>query len=453
MRVDIEDRFNQKISWVMRETIRQLIEAGFRDFAIYPFGHMGRQLKEILNSEFGIAEKYIIDDYIQEDIKNLVRTKELPKYWNDGIIVLLVSNRLEIADELREGVYSRIPPENKVDILLAYDQFDEISDRLNSGKKTRILFNQMKYAYDLFEEGLGNNSGNLVYSQGIKDLLSYDFEEGLSAYWKSEKLGKANVYSMMAGSNYFNYRDNWYEHLIPVLEHTDMHFTINGLGTQAGLGETPENVIEKMSERQLYFFRLVGERAETIGVRGEFTAECLNKIGIKNVDVVGCPSFYQYDSEYKILPQPDLVNVLTNLSASHTKVKDLAEKCNASYIAQHKSDSDKAVMFTNFKQWNNYIKNSGFTFCFGTRFHGNMIALRNGVPSLWIVHDMRTKELTEYLKLPHIMMDDLQKIEKPEQLLEYCDYSEVYKQYPVMVRRYENFLKKNGMDMKKSQKA
>lgn len=43
----------------------------------------------------------------------------------------------------------------------------------------------------------------------------------------------------------------------------------------------------------------------------------------------------------------------------------------------------------------------------GLRLHGNMVSLQAGVPSLWIGHDPRTKELIESMQLPSLAPDDL----------------------------------------------
>ena len=53
-----------------------------------------------------------------------------------------------------------------------------------------------------------------------------------------------------------------------------------------------------------------------------------------------------------------------------------------------------------------FYKKENITFALGTRFHGNMESLRNGVLALWITHDNRTEELTNYLNLPSIKLSE-----------------------------------------------
>lgn len=39
----------------------------------------------------------------------------------------------------------------------------------------------------------------------------------------------------------------------------------------------------------------MSERTNTIGVRGAFTAECLDLMGIHNYRIIGCPSMFSAD--------------------------------------------------------------------------------------------------------------------------------------------------------------
>lgn len=250
----------------------------------------------------------------------------------------------------------------------------------------------------------------------------------------------------MPAANFLSKETTWIEVFIPIIESTDMSFTLAGLGAQAKLDETPNDVVSKLSLGQKRFFSLVSERAQSIGVRGEFTAECLELLGIKNVDVIGCPSFYKYESNYPMLNEATLDKVMCTKSRRDIKLQEISEMVNATVISQMPSDvqDEKKNIFWDYDVWNEYIQKNNFTFSFGTRFHGNMMALNNGVPALWIVHDWRTLELVQYLKLPYInYYKEFQDITKPQQLLGYCDYSEVYKNYNNLYKKYREFISRN----------
>ena len=100
-------------------------------------------------------------------------------------------------------------------------------------------------------------------------------------------------------------------------------------------------------------------------------------------------------------------------------------------------------IFFRLNDWNQYYKQENIKFAYGSRFHGNMAAIRNGVPALWIVHDSRTAELVETLHLPHIAIEKFGEIKDAEEMLEYCDYSDMYESYRKLCNNYVDFLEEN----------
>ncbi len=86
-----------------------------------------------------------------------------------------------------------------------------------------------------------------------------------------------------------------------------------------------------------------------------------------------------------------------------------------------------------------------FDFSFGTRFHGNMVALQGGVPALWVVHDTRTMELCDYLALPYLMLEEVEKLRDISQLQDATDYGAFEKAYDKNYARLYNYLNDTGM--------
>ena len=107
-----------------------------------------------------------------------------------------------------------------------------------------------------------------------------------------------------------------------------------------------------------------------------------------------------------------------------------------------------AHMFFNYQEWCDYLTKNEITFSYGSRFHGNMCSLRNGVPALWITHDSRTSELVKTLHLPSISYDTLAKIKHVEELIEFCDYEDFNRNYKKMTQNYIAFLEENGLNHK-----
>ncbi len=430
----------------MRNAIRKALESGAMKYAIYPFGVQARIFKWILNNEFGIEEALIIDNGKCEE-SGIKRFEQIePSFWRD-CVVFLVSDHSEIFFQLRSQALRYVPCDHILDVLLNEWVSGDAMQKIFEGEgKVKVFFNPLSRQFqDRTVETLGNNTGNIVYVESMREQLGYDIEAQLTTEWMREKLGRKNVISIMPASNFVAEYAVWCENLIPILEDTDIQFTFAGLGAQAAFDETPKDVIAKLTHRQKYFFKLVSEHAEQIGVRGEFTAECLNVMGIRNVEIIGCPSFFQYKDKYPLLASPTAGKILYTADNSKKDIHALAGS-EGTVISQTHEDGQKKkeIIFYDFKQWNDFIDKSKFTFAFGSRFHGNMMALRNGIPTLWIAHDWRTLELAQYLGLPYILYKEcFKKVKSVEELFEFCDYSQVYKRYPSLNRTYCEFIRRN----------
>ena len=417
----------------LHEKLDSLIRAGKRKFAIYPYGDIGIQVQNIL------IEKYKINDSVFMDISDNIHS---------GYIILLVNMNRDEYYKTRAVLLEKVSQERIIDVFLDFVADVTVVNNIQKGVNTRVIFNPI-YKWPSVEDKMiqvGLNTGNLVFVEAIKRNVIYDYESFLTKEWSKDFLGKENVKAIMPAANFLSKETTWIEKLVPILESTDMSFTLAGLGAQAKLDEVPRDVVSKLSKGQRRFFSLVSERAKSIGVRGSFTAECLELLGIKNVEIIGCPSFYKYEGDYPTINGAALDKVMCTKSGRDTKVQELSEMTNATIISQMPSDEkkEKKNIFWDYDEWNEYIQKNKFTFSFGTRFHGNMMALNNGIPALWVVHDWRTLELAQYLKLPYInYYKEFQDITKPQQLLEYCNYSEVYKNYKNLYKNYQEFIRHN----------
>lgn len=173
-------------------------------------------------------------------------------------------------------------------------------------------------------------------------------------------------------------------------------------------------------------------------------------MGIYNVEIIGCPSFFQYRDTYPILNRKDSIEkgkMMYTINRHLGKITDLAQAVDAKVICQTPKDvMEGKPIFYNLEKWNRYIREQHFSFAFGSCFHGNMMALRNQILTLWIVHDWRTLELVRYLGLPYIeyYSREFEKIKYVQQLIERCNYEKVYKNYNKLYKQYLNFMAMNG---------
>ncbi len=287
-----------------------------------------------------------------------------------------------------------------------------------------------------------------------------------------------------------------HENVADFIEKLDLPVTTFGFGCQAELGQSIKDA--KVDDRSVRLLKAISDRAESIAVRGEFTAELCNKYGVKNVEVIGCQSAYfgglqnrdRKDAFFnKFNASEEKSGVYLSLGPDESKLLEIAINSGSNIIGQGDPTEERIStgdlsredflkngndhweppyllrMFESGKvsksDYFDYIKKSfykfytvedwvnhfsdGYGFCYGTRFHGNMIAFWAGVPSLWIAHDMRTFELCEHLKLPYIMHDKLQQLSSADELYELCDYSSYWNAFDNRLSDFARYLKINNV--------
>lgn len=275
------------------------------------------------------------------------------------------------------------------------------------------------------------------------------------------------------------------------IERTDLPVAIVGLGAQASRYD-PDLTLMPGTER---FLKVVSERAASIGVRGPFTAEVLARRGISNVQVVGCPSYYMRNSPVLGLSKPDFASVRRiAANASRDVIRHAfdpermlrlvrgiyreAVRWNGDFIAQtehpeiqlsektpgseHPALADLtaflkgAVEPDEIESWAkahihayfsvpDWLKAmEGVDFAFGTRFHGNLIALQKGIPACVICHDTRTEEMCGFLGLPSVSIMEIDDIDVAA-LYERVDCERLNARYAELYPAYVNFLARNKL--------
>lgn len=83
-----------------------------------------------------------------------------------------------------------------------------------------------------------------------------------------------------------------YENIVSFLKKCGKPVVIAGLGANSFGGFDPE-FHKKLPPALVKFLREISGMCEKIGIRGEFTADVLAKLGISNFQIIGCPSFFE----------------------------------------------------------------------------------------------------------------------------------------------------------------
>ena len=303
------------------------------------------------------------------------------------------------------------------------------------------------------------NTGNYFFEESLLRQLP-----GIAVYDTIETLPRQIGTLVLSMSNFISpSTDLGYLHDALAARRIDQIVMI-GAGAQAyAYGDSVT-----LTEGTRRFLSYVADRSISIGVRGYYTADVLAELGIRNVEVVGCPSAFWSGHAPSILPAcaPDHAGDrrLERLAVHCTPLGHFRDKISAllahgmrhgaDYVMQSESwmmpllgaSDDLAALdegllyygypccdpeelrrwlsghllvFFGIEDWLRWL--SRYDFVYGSRFHGNMAAIHAGVPALNMPFDTRTRELCEYLNLPILPLVEFEADIGLERLREYAD--------------------------------
>lgn len=275
-----------------------------------------------------------------------------------------------------------------------------------------------------------------------------------------------------------------------IVEQVDLPCLMVGLGAQSALaGAVPQNI----PESTIRIIRTISSRTQSIGVRGENSADVVRRIGINNIEAVGCPSFYtncrqpfRIKKKFKDVRKIVITGSTTAIEGSYDpdlakeverKLFKMADMRNFPYVLQSEiaeilflensnasrrlglrrsarilgyQDVDEYAsilgrigkIFFNVKKWFDYMK--GQDLVFGTRFHGAVAALLQNVPAIVVCIDARTKELCDLINLPYVNLLETKEM-SIEQIYEGADFEKTNDAHAEMIHRYAKFLDKKDV--------
>tara|TARA_R110000868_G_scaffold92100_4_gene255419 strand:- start:164382 stop:165554 length:1173 start_codon:yes stop_codon:yes gene_type:complete len=265
-----------------------------------------------------------------------------------------------------------------------------------------------------------------------------------------DKLREEYDYVFLRGSNYIHSGMQWRE-TIEVLKRLRLPVLGFGLGAQA-----PVKGKINLSEQTKTVLHMMADSTTSIGVRGAYTAQVLWDIGIRNVRIVGCPTAFRSNNPDMRITLPELdtvkdvgITLRREVSSSYAQnieryltfhrdlVKELAHRFdNVTLMAQGEPEEKKLVFGTDAQKeeaiaalkgnpsvgkwymddemerlyrskmfysdvvsdYENLVRQKDCVL--GYRLHGNLMALSNGVPSIYFTYDSRTVEFAETYQIP-----------------------------------------------------
>lgn len=289
---------------------------------------------------------------------------------------------------------------------------------------------------------LGVNTGNLLFSDSLRTVLKGAHRVPFS--FSAEEVSENDVI-VLAAANWISPHSDLGE-LVDRLEAAQKPVIPIGLGAQL----TSKTDIPNLKAGTQRFVEFIAQ-CPSVSVRGEITAELLSKMGLRNIEVTGCPSLLlagksgpqltlrsQIDvgkvtlhstrhlyhrsgpiqdylfrqaiaQNFDLLLQSELADMM--LACSNSQSADVREKIDRvlpqvydrSFFEVSNYLSQKGRVFFDLPSWVQYASKQDFTL--GTRVHGTIASLLSGTPAKLIAHDTRTLELAHEMSLPVIEKD------------------------------------------------
>jgi len=358
---------------------------------------------------------------------------------------------------------------------------------------TQILLRSPKTPFEttsaekaLSKNLLGHNSGNLVFLETAYKILDTRDAEITPDRFAAYKMGadeineRFDVYVIPLANAFRPTFVASLERLTKVLEGLKIPVVVLGAGLQSPL---PYAAGEErpFDDGVKAFARAVLDRSASIGVRGEYTQDYLQRLGFRDVEVIGCPSMYMRGDQLSVTKRvPSLtpesriaINLTRRVKAMGPIVASHVERYpNLRYIAQENETlrlllwqedvynsppdypmpsrvdhplirDDKTRLFLDPWPWLEYMR--GFDFSFGNRIHGNIVGLLAGTPSYVLAHDTRTLELAKYFQIPHREAAGLSPDTDAAELYEEADYGPMIAGHAERFRTFIDYMERHGL--------
>lgn len=311
-----------------------------------------------------------------------------------------------------------------------------------------------------------------------------------------DRLNAEYDYVFLRGSNYVHAEMDWVQ-APEVLRRLKIPVIAFGIGAQAPVSGKLE-----LSEDTKTVLRLIADSAGSLGVRGTYSAEVLNDLGIRNVRIIGCPTAFRNNNPNLAIRLPPLdqvkkagVTLRREVSKTYAQdiqryltfhrdlVKAMADRFEVTLMSQGEAEEKKLALGTPEQKAaamvalkNNAWASSWYLdeqveglyrsrmfysdvvaeyerlvreldLVLGYRLHGNLMALANGTPSIYFTYDSRTVEFADTFKIPSVDVFASQEF-RLEEYWDQARFDRFNAAYAQVYGQMRDFLVENGVDNK-----
>lgn len=297
----------------------------------------------------------------------------------------------------------------------------------------------LKY-HNIGDSFVYDSSLKLIRFDALEHLRHATLDQALVERWRRDF-----DYILLRGSNYVHAQMAWLA-AAEVLERVGLPVIAFGIGAQA-----PKAGPLTLSADAIRVLQVIANSTTSIGVRGEYTAQVLNDIGIKNVRIIGCPTAFRHNSPRLKIAPPAFADIervgftlrrevnehysrdiARYMRVMRDSVLRLAQRYDVTLMAQGElqekmivfgGEAEKAQALEEIKgwlrgpgdpMWDLYLSKLFYSdsvadyealvrrqdLVVGYRLHGNLMALANGVPAVYFTYDSRTEEFVHTFKIP-----------------------------------------------------
>jgi hypothetical protein len=242
-------------------------------------------------------------------------------------------------------------------------------------------------------------------------------------------------------------------------------------------GDYDLTLASRLSREQKRFLSLVSEKSAMIGVRGKYSAEVLGQLGIKNVQITGCPSYFESGETRTVVKRPwDPHGVVTTGAYFNAKIPDSVHMLQDEMYfidviflrgAENRSDTNAEArpfyeydiqswlhlhlkarqgllkFFLNYGQWEQFYEDPKWCLTIGTRLHSAILSCNRGVPAIVTNGDARARQTCEHLGIPH--RPDLGPNSDIAEEYEKLDLSSMNRKYSSLHTNFVEYLKIHGL--------
>jgi len=299
----------------------------------------------------------------------------------------------------------------------------------------------------------------------IQNIYTYDFED---SYKDIDFINNIATHVIFILQDQIRLEESYglklpYEKIKNFIKRINKPIIIAGLGANY-FTSYDKNFYKELSPELVDFLCFLSEHCIKIGIRGYFTQEILSNLGIKNTQVIGCPSYFETGKNRIITKQKleDFEDIILT-SRFHIKglennfqiMQDLSEAKFIKAICyndfemfytdeeMYKLKNHQYRFFSNIDDWKNYIKQ--FKFAIGNRLHGTILAINSGIPAICCNRDARATEMCAFLGIPHYK--DISEDINIMDLYEKLDIISMNKNYKYLYQNFEDFLRINNLEI------